>query len=102
MLATHPSDHNAFPIAGVDNLDAKRQEKASKREKRDRKKGSNVTDDHSPAFLSPLPIYTSSQDASIFFGGIANDFVWITVSFSLSYFAGSSLIIIPALGCWRW
>ena len=83
MLATHPSDHNAYPIEGVDNLVAKRQEKVSKREKRERKKRGTVIDDHDLAFLSPLPIYSSSSDASIFSGGIANEFVWITVSLSL-------------------
>lgn len=80
ILATHASDHNAFPYPGLDQNRRRRIEKLTKRAERDKKKSNSVV--HDVAFLHPLSIYSTDGTIPLPYD-TSPEYAWIPVSFLL-------------------
>ena len=86
MLATHPSDHNAFYIgADADVLRERVIARTERRQKRAVKKG-QLPAAHEPPFLHPLPIYYGAATGAIIKAGSTSKYGWVVVSATPSIF----------------
>ena len=77
ILATHPSDHNAFYI-GARTEDAQR--RLIKRQLKASRKCQELDNTHEQAFLRPLDVYDGSEPGCIISAGSLSPYSWVTVS----------------------